>query len=289
MPYCLACGTKTDFEVTDCPSCGEAISQRIDLPADDAPATESDSVDDLTVAGEETGETATDASEVGTEPDGPSPFSDMLAVAFAITYPVRGGYSPVVIGGVLQFFATVFLFPALLTAGYAFRLAGAAARGQTERPALDNYGQLLADGLKTLLVSGLYGVVLLVGGLVAAVASVVNEPVGLAVGILVVPISLYPVPASLAVYAATDDAQAAFSRRYTGRLCASRAYLQTWLLMVACLVVISIVGALSVITIVGPFVVQAWGVYALGALWGSHYRSAVAAGTVPPASDDPVP
>jgi len=302
MPYCLACGTKTDFEAVDCPSCGEAISQRIGVPYDvndgeEHPQATGDeqinewvaaSEDEEASTGEDPGGDETAAREVTTRPDGPSPFADTSALPFAIEQPVRGDWNPVILGAVVQFFAHLFLFPALFTVGYAVRLARAVARGQTARPAFTDYGQLLADGLKALLVAGVYGTVLLVGAIAAAVVGVVDEPLGIALWIVVALVGLYPFPASLTVYAATDDARAAFSRRYAGALCTSWAYLQTWLLGLVCLGVLGVVAAVSAVSVVGPFAVEAWGLAMLAALWGYHYRGAVSAGVVPPAPDEPV-
>jgi hypothetical protein len=53
-------------------------------------------------------------------------------------------------------------------------------------------------------------------------------------------------------------------------------------------IVYFIVLFISVFTIVGVFVVAAYGTYFFASFWGYYYREAVAAGSVPPAPAEPV-
>lgn len=327
MPYCLACGTKADFETTACPSCGQAMRHRIDPPGDefegppepeipwdeavDPDATDEDGsdasgdedtvatapteesaplagIDDTLAADESETEGSEQADRPATDPAGPSPFADRWSFAVAATYPVEDDYQPLLVGGIVEFVALLLPFFSLVTVGYGFRLCGAVARGQRERPTFDDYGQSLIGGLKSLLVGAVYAGVLVFGGAAAVGIAAVDEPVGIALGVAVGVLGIYPFPASLTVYAATDELRPAFTRAYAGRFALSGTYLRAWLAWLLGIVVVAVVAALSVITLVGPVVVRAWGTYSLGALWGYYYRAAVAKGSVPPAPDDPV-
>lgn len=326
MPYCLACGTKTDFETETCQSCGQAIRHRIDppgddfegppepeIPWDDEPGGTADGIDDSAEAavGERTASSTTEESDPlagiddtladeseaaagerddrpATDPAGPSPFADRWSFAVAATYPVEEDYRPLVVGGIVEFVALLLPFLSLVTVGYGFRLCGAVARGQRERPAFDDYGQSVVNGLKSLLVGGIYAGLLFFGGATAVAVASVDEPLGIALGVAVGVLGIYPFPASLTVYAATDELRPAFTREYAGRLALSGTYVRAWLAWLLGILAVAVVAAVSVISLVGPVVVRAWGTYSLGALWGYYYRSAVAKGVVPAAAAEPV-
>jgi len=305
MPYCLSCGTKTDFETTDCPDCGQAIHRRIDPPGDvgeDGPTVDWAQTDESGVdTGEaDTAEPADDAesttdedgaagSEVPTTaPSGASPFADRWALPFAAGYPIRDDYRPLTIGGVLTLlglFVPLFL---LVPVGYGFRLLRAVARGQADRPAFAEYGQLFVEGLKCCLVVAVYGFLGFVGAVAAILAGSVDEPLGLALWIVLAAVCVYPLPASLTVYSATDDLRSAFARGHAGRFATSWTYLKAWLAWVVGLAGAALLSTLSVVTLLGPLVVWPWAVASLATLWGYYYREAVARDAVPPAPDDPV-
>ncbi|QGA81185.1 DUF4013 domain-containing protein [Halomicrobium sp. LC1Hm] len=327
MPYCLACGTKTDFETQTCPSCGQAVRHRIDPPGDAFPEPSEPEIPwegDDAESGADDAKSGTDDADSGagdatngtgaeeskplagiddtlaaeddeagdtppsTDPSGPSPFADRWSFGVAATYPVDEDYRPLVVGGIVELIALVLPVFSLVTVGYGFRLCGAVARGQRERPAFDDYGESLVGGLQSLLVAGLYGVVLVVGGGAAAAVWTVDEPLGIALGVTTGVLGLYPFPASLTVYAATGELRTAFSRASAGRFATSGTYVRAWLAWLAGIVAVALAAVLSVITLVGPVVVRAWGTYSLGVLWGYYYRSAAAEGIVPPAPDEPV-
>lgn len=327
MPYCLSCGAKTDFETETCHSCGQAIRHRIDPPGDDfgglpepevprddadgadadesdtesAAAATTDADDDAVAPGEDddAAVTASDATSDTAPPDrtdetpttapaGASPFANRWALPFAAGYPIRDDYRPLTVGGVLTLlglFVPLFL---LVPVGYGFRLLRAVARGQADRPAFAEYGQLFVEGLKCAFVVGIYGFVAFVGVIGAVLAGSVDEPLGAALWIVVGVLAVYPLPASLTVYGATDDLRSAFARGHAGRFATSWTYLQAWLGWLVALAGAALLVTLSVVTLLGPLIVWPWAVAALGALWGHYYRKAVARGTVPPAPDDPV-
>ncbi|ACV47249.1 DUF4013 domain-containing protein [Halomicrobium mukohataei] len=317
MPYCLACGTKTDFETQTCPSCGQAVRHRIEPPGDafpgppepEVPWDEGGDADsgggdatngagdeeskplagiDDTLASGENGDGADEDAPPSTDPSGPSPFAGRWSFGVAATYPVEEDYRPLIVGGIVELLALVLPVFSLVTVGYGFRLCGAVARGQRERPAFDDYGESLVGGLQCLLVAGLYGAILAVGGGATAAVWTVDEPLGIALGVTTGVLGLYPFPASLTVYAATGELRTAFSRASTGRFATSGTYVRAWLAWIAGIVAVAVAAVLSVITLVGPVVVRAWGTYSLGVLWGYYYRQAAAEGVVPTAPDEPV-
>jgi len=301
MPYCLSCGTKTDFETTDCPDCGQAITRRIDPPGETVEAgpgraVSGEAVDD---ADDEVGATATDSSAEAdstaqtetvptTDPSGPSPFADRWALPFAAGYPVRDDYRSLTVGGILEFLGLFVPLFSLVTVGYGFRLLRATARGQAGRPAFDEYGQLFVEGLKCAFVVALYGAVGFAGSVAAIVAGSADEPLGLALWVTVAFVSVYPLPASLTVYGATDDLRAAFARGHAGRFATSWTYLKAWVVWLVGLAVATVLTGLSLVTLAGPVVVRAWSTCALATLWGYYYREAAARDAVPPAPDEPV-
>lgn len=308
MPYCLACGAKTDFETSTCPSCGQAVRHRIDPPGDDfggvpepdvlfdeetdsGASDEADTEDaaDESDAADPAGEPATEERPAPvTDPAGPSPFADRWSLAVAAGYPVQEDYGPVVVGGVVEFFALVLPFCSLFTVGYGFRLLRAVARGQAERPAVDDYGGVVLDGAKAAVVAAVYGVLGLVGALAAVGAGALDGPLGTATWIAVGVLLAYPLPASLTVYGATDDLRSAFARGHAGAFATSRTYLRAWAAWLAGVAGAVVLAAVSVVTLVGPLVVRAWGTYSLAVLWGYYYRAAAAREEVPPAPDEPV-
>lgn len=327
MPYCPACGTKTDFETTDCPSCGEGVPRQIEPPGDEMADVQypelyrdvdddSDSDDqtptsiasepETTANGTATADsgrpadfefevatadesTLNDESTPTTDPDGPSPFADRWSLSLATGYPVRDGYRAILAGSAIEFVSFFIPLVTLLTAGYGFQLLRATARGQQARPSFDQYGTLVADGLKLCFVGVIYGAVFVFGAITAAVVQSVDQQVGIALWLTVITLSVYPLPASLTVYGATDDLRSAFSRNNAGEFATSWTYLKGWIAWLVGIGVVSLLTIVSLITLVGPIVVRAWGIYSLGALWGYYYREAAARGVVPPAPDEPVP
>lgn len=331
MPYCLACGSKTDFDVTDCPDCGEAIRRRTDPPGDDVSESseqrlywdeddaetdagdeESDdtplSPDERPLAGiddigstddagsvaetapsrDESADDESDTIPPATDPAGESPFADRWSLSFAAGYPVRGDRGPLVVGSILEFVALVIPVLSLFTAGYGFRLLRAAARGQRERPAFEDYGQLLVEGVKFSLVALVYVAFAFLGSLGAIAARAADGPFGIALWAAVGLLAVYPLPASLTACGATDEFRSAFSRSHAGAFAVSRTYLTAWLAWLVGGVAVSVVAVLSVITLVGPIVVRTWSIYSFAVLWGYYYREAAARGVVPPAPDEPV-
>lgn len=98
----------------------------------------------------------------------------MLREAFGFPRNRNGAARELVVGGVLVLTAPLVL-PALLLAGYLLRVMDAAARGRDVPPAFGGWGGLLVDGLKSVVVVLVWGVLpvaLLVAGSALAAAYV---------------------------------------------------------------------------------------------------------------------
>lgn len=95
----------------------------------------------------------------------------MLSEAFGFPRNRKGATRDLLIGGALVL-ASPLVVPALLLYGYLLRVMNAAARGRDVPPAFGDWGRLLADGVKAVVVVFVWGVlptlVLVVGSAVTA-------------------------------------------------------------------------------------------------------------------------
>lgn len=77
----------------------------------------------------------------------------------ALAYP-RSGDDPVktiLLGGILSFaLLAIFILPILVVVGYLVRILDATANGRDEAPEFENWGELLVDGVKALVVAFVY-------------------------------------------------------------------------------------------------------------------------------------
>ncbi|WP_458205423.1 DUF4013 domain-containing protein [Haladaptatus sp. NG-SE-30] len=78
----------------------------------------------------------------------------------ALSYPTKGddGIARNLIGGVLFLFSFL-IIPAFIVMGYMVQAMAAASRGETEPPAFEDWGSLLVDGLKAILINIAYAIV----------------------------------------------------------------------------------------------------------------------------------
>lgn len=211
------------------------------------------------------------------------------AVGHALGYPKQDDYDPILIGAIIEFVGSFLPFVNFIVRGYGFRLARASARGQVDRPDWGDYGGQFVDALKILAVSVAFGLIwVLVAGVFGGVIWVVSESAGIAVFGLVMFVASLLFPASLVTYAATDSFGAAFAPSQAGAFLTSLAYVKAYLLAAVLTPVFLLVFFISIFTIVGGFVVLAYGTYFFFSFWGYYYREAVAAESVPPAPAEPV-
>lgn len=313
MPRCTECDREVEAGVIFCPDCGgevpapppaaaeaeeESVARGDDyedlvLPDSDgseasgaesaADASRSDAAAEARDDGEGTSERS-----LGTDVEGPVPF-DRGPLTFALTYPTGAGYESVLVGGVAELFGALIPVFQLPIRGYGFRLAGAAARGQSAPPAFEDPGRLFADGLRALLVTLTYVVV--VGGVAAGLyflGESVVAGVGVQLAAVAVLLGAFALPASLTAYAATGSFSAAFAPEYAGAFLASGPYAKGVLLWLAVLLGLAMVTLVTFFTFVGGFFAVAWGWYVSASLWGYYYRQAVAKGVVPSPPDEVV-
>jgi hypothetical protein len=317
MDSCPACGESIAEPALACPSCGADLGRAESGPdreeredwgggerwgvsdtggdsdvadedeplsddtgtVDEAPADDGAYADNTAESDIPTADVAADGP--ATDVDGPNPHEDSM-LEFALRTPTKSGLLPVAAGGALEFAAMLVPFINLIVNGYAFRLAGAAARGQTEPPAFEDIGELLVDGLRFFVVTVVYlitGTVL--GGLLTGFVWALSDVAGAIVGATVALGFTYLFPASLTVYAAHREIEAAFDVSRIGRFVRTGTYLKGYLAYVLLAIAVTLIGGVSLITLVGIFFVVAWATYAYGALWGYCYREAVAKGEVP--------
>ncbi|PSQ04340.1 hypothetical protein BRC97_11530 [Halobacteriales archaeon QS_6_71_20] len=112
----------------------------------------------------------------------------------ALRYPVNGDdrVATLVIGGLLLVFSFLIL-PAFVLQGYLLRVLRSAVAGEPSAPSFTDWGELLVDGLKLLVVTLVYGIAIAVpfavGMLVAGAGSLAGSDAGVAafglVGLLV--------------------------------------------------------------------------------------------------------
>lgn len=211
------------------------------------------------------------------------------AFSHAFGYPTQDDYDPVLIGAIIEFVGTFIPFVNFIVRGYGLRLARASARGQVDRPDWGDYGGQFVDGLKILALGLAFGLAwLLVAGVLGGVAFVVSETAGVIVSSLVLFVASLLFPASLFTYAATDSFGAAFSPSKAGAFLTSMSYVKAYVLSAVITPVYLLVFFISLFTIVGGFVVLAYGTYFFFSFWGYYYRESVASGSAPPAPAEPV-
>lgn len=313
MPYCPECGVRVEDGDRFCPECGTELAgtQASDQDdgteqeswgttntevggrtagVDDGPATTGTSreasaepAEPIPTAGDEStasGQAAPATDETPeTDVEGPSPFEEG-PFSFAAGYATKNGWESVLVGGLVNLVP----FGSFLVYGHSFRVATAAARGQTEPPEFDRWGDVFVDGLRVTALVFLYALAFgLTGLILTAIGSAVHEALG---GLLFVGVALaglYLFPASLTTYAAHGSMAAALSPSHAGAFATTVTYVKAYVLYLVFSFVVSIVTVVSLFTIVGVLFVIPWANYAYGALWGYFYRESVEREEVPPA------
>lgn len=295
MPRCTECDRDVEAGVIFCPDCGGEVPAAKPPVGEGAGSASDQLIPDREAGGavapapaDEGGEAEPVDEPPTTDVDGPSPF-ERGPLSFAVTYPLRQGSEAILYGGVAELIGAIVPLFQLPVRGHGFRLAGAAARGQSEPPAFDDVGDLLADGLRWLAVVLAY---VLVVGAVAGAAWYAGRTLvvgrGAEFAALVALLGAYPLPASLTAAAATRSVGAAFSPTTAGAFATSGPYAKALLLWLLASLAIGLLGLAALLTIVGAFFVVAWATYVTGSLWGYYYRQAVAKGVVPAPPDEPI-
>ena len=190
------------------------------------------------------------------------------------------------------FFSWLVLIPAIVAAalinGYMVEIIRNVLRGQLdELPEWDNWGDLIVDGLKVIVIQLVYALPAIIVGLCLSIAMTAagNNGEGLVVFLSVVMsclILLWAIvvsillPAATAIFAATNDLAAAF--RFGEVFALVRDNLSTYLITFIMSWVASFIGGLgSIVCGVGAFVTGPYGYMVTGHLYGQAYLASTAA------------
>ena len=197
-------------------------------------------------------------------------------------------------------FSWVLLIPLILAVallnGYMVEIIRRVIRGQVDGlPEWDNWGDLIAEGLKVFVIQIVYMLPIIIASLCMIVpAAAAESSEGLSVFLSVV-LSCFMVlwailasivlPAATAIYAATDDLGAAF--RFGEVFALVRDNLSTYLITLVMTWVASFVGGLgSIVCGLGTFLTSPYGTMVTGHLYGQAYVASTAQAVQPVFDDD---
>lgn len=310
MPYCPNCGEPVDDRSRYCRNCGTDVS---DVPRESGghngsgenertqtghdewggprqPGQGDDQHTDRrgSAGGQQHGSGPQGGQQPGTPGRGPS-----NALDFSFSFPKQNGWMPVLISTVLALFSFL-IVPAILLAGYGFRVARWAAADQAQPPTYSDWGGLVVDGVRFGLLSVLTGFgffliyVLTFGGVFGATA--VGDPTG-ELFVLILPLFVLGyvgifvlVNAVMTVFVGNDSLVGAFTDGRLISLLKSWYFYKAFVFFVALNIIFQMLFFVSILTIVGPLVVNAYMILAFGAYWGYVYREAASRSIVPPAT-----
>lgn len=250
---CPSCGTGLEPPTDRCPQCGTEPRREVETSG---------------VVGE------------GTLP-GEHGHDDGI-FAFALRYPLSNDWGPILFGALLTLLS-VFVVPALFLLGYSVRVGRAAARGDDAIPDYDDWSALLENGLlyvvamvpyvlaSTVAVAVPFALASQLDGPVAWLLAVVGGAVSVVLGVAMAAVipTLVATGSVRETYAGLRFARVAFSGEFLVGLfvyVGVSVVLQTALLVVAVVLLVTIVGALVI-----PFLVlfaAAYTTYVTWALWG---------------------
>ena len=197
-------------------------------------------------------------------------------------------------------FSWLLLIPLILAVallnGYMIEVTRRVIRGQVDGlPEWDNWGDLIADGLKLLVIQIVYMLPIIVLSLCMIVpAAAAESSEGLSVFLSVVLgclMMLWAIaativlPAATAIYAATDELAAAF--RFGEVFALVRDNLSTYLITLVMSWVAGFVGGLgSIVCGLGTFLTSPYGTIVTGHLYGQAYVAATATPAQPAIEED---
>lgn len=272
MPTCPECGSKVDPSDRVCPECNHALDEAaIDEPPVAEPADGE--------ANERQGDESGDAGSQGTKRiDVPANPHELDVFEFSFKYPLANGYKPIALAGLLLL-GSFLVIPAIMFAGYQYRVGRAAAIGRPSPPKLTDFWGLLADGFRLIVATAVATIVfggVFVGLLLAELSAVAFA--WYAVGFFVL-------TAILPVFYGTGSVRGVYANfrfvRFLGTVkfwigfayqlgISTILYIAFFLISIA--LIITIVGILALIPFLIGFSVYASLVQA--SLWGRIYRDA---------------
>lgn len=193
-------------------------------------------------------------------------------ISFAVDFAHQRGWGPFLWAVVLGLFSFL-LLPAFVLAGYAYRLARAAATGD-EQPALTDFGGLLVDGLK-------FFVAVLPAALAVGILTGVVGQISATLATVVYFAGLIALPAVVLSYVASGSIGGTYDVDRLRHIVTSGSYLRALAVYVGLSVVVSVVTVLSVVTLVGPLLLGTFAGLVFAAYWGRVYFDGVQAGEWP--------
>ena len=216
----------------------------------------------------------------------------------ALSYPTSGdrGIGRILIGGVLTFFWFL-IIPVLLIYGYVVRSMGAAATGQEEPVEFEDWGGMLVDGLKALIISIAYGIIpfaiavffttiATAGGAAAGNSNAAGVFAGLGLlgavlNFLASLVVSYVLWAALTNFAVEGNIGAAFDFTTIKQVITSDAYILAFVLFIGIYIALALIAVLvGIVTfglafilyiIIGPFFAF-WFYLVIAYLFGSAYH-----------------
>jgi hypothetical protein len=215
--------------------------------------------------------------------------------AFSLKYPFSCGWKSIGIGAIIAVFAAILIFPIIVLWGFRYRMARAGARGDESAPEFNDFGSIIKNGV--LLVIAFLPYVLIVCVLtivISGLGSTVNETFA---GSILFLWSFAAIYAGIAIHP-TFVATGSIGKTYSGllfvRVAATREYLVGFLFGIVLRLLVGIAMFLlfiiSIITLVGPFVVVAvWYAYdefIAGTIWGHVARSLAEKEALPTVTPD---
>lgn len=198
-----------------------------------------------------------------------------------LSYPFKGdnALGRNVIGGLLVAFSWL-IVPGLAHYGYLVRVLRDTVGGEEDPPEFEEWGELILDGVKMLVVSIVYAIVpfaiagaLLTVGIFGGAAA--GDPgggivagfglLGFLVFFLASLVLFYVLPAALTNFAREGNVSAAFDFDTIGTVLTSSEYVVAWLLPIVVYAVVYVVNIILFITVIGIILVP----------WVSFYASVV--------------
>jgi hypothetical protein len=218
-----------------------------------------------------------ESSTPDAEPVGGPAAHTQSPISFAIDFAHQRGWGPFLKVLVIGLFSFL-IVPAFMVMGYSYRLARAAALG-AEQPDVTDFVGLLVEGVKFFV--AILPVAIVVGLLTAGAGQISSI-----LAFLVYRVGLVVIPAVLLAYVGSGSFAGAYDPDRIRRIASSGAFLQALLVYVVIAVVTSVVAAVSIITIVGPFLVTTFAGMVLAAYWGRVYFDGARRGDWPAAEGD---
>jgi hypothetical protein len=156
-------------------------------------------------------------------------------LAFVMGHPLRRGRRQVLLSAVLLL-GGLLVAPALLLAGYSYRLGRSVVLGREQPPTYDDWGKLLMDGIRLVIVVSVPTLAWTVGGGMLVTVLILVLPasgvVGPAVTALFVAGLLWFVGTFVIAFIGSDSVVGAFTDGRARRLRSDPGFLRAWVLVV---------------------------------------------------------